>query len=167
MTILVVDDTPHIADLVRFYVRRLNPPMDVIETDSCVKALRVFENELTEIACVLMDQRLPGAEGTDCVKELRSMNFDGPIIMLTGHLDSQTVSKAFQSGADDFVMKDVMATELATAIELAIRRRQELADIRKAYAHRLSELHEVYDVLDKTVSNVKRYLNDIDDNLKR
>jgi two-component system, OmpR family, response regulator len=166
MTILLVDDTPDVIELVRYYTRRLQPPMDVISVCTCDEALSMFTKMRGQIGCILMDQGLPGQDGISCVKELRGMEFEGPIIILTGHLDGQVVSKAFQSGADDFVLKDAMAMELSTAIELAIHRRVELAQIRQAYAARLAEMHDVYDALDQTVANVRKYLLDIDDSLK-
>ena len=56
---------------------------------------------------VLMDYELPGMNGLDATKRIKSdlLYQDIPVIMLTGHGDMPTVRKSMQAGAADFIIK--------------------------------------------------------------
>lgn len=90
---------------------------------------RTFSDALAELGsgidCVLLDLKLPDAEGLDTVLRLRAQAPDTPLIVLTGLHDEAAGVAAVDAGAQDYLVKgEVDGAQLARAIRYAIVRRQ-------------------------------------------
>jgi serine phosphatase RsbU (regulator of sigma subunit) len=90
---------------------------------------RTFADALEELSsridCVLLDLKLPDAEGLDTVVRLREQAPDTPLIVLTGLHDEAAGVAAVDAGAQDYLVKgEVDGAQLARAIRYAIVRRQ-------------------------------------------
>jgi sigma-B regulation protein RsbU (phosphoserine phosphatase) len=76
---------------------------------------------------LLLDFDMPGANGADVLKQLRSDQHQAvaqvPTIMLTGHGSEESEVSCLQAGADDFVTKPVNAAVLRARIETQLRLR--------------------------------------------
>lgn len=123
MIILLVDDEPSDAFLVRHLLARHDPDFTLLEATSCEETLAIVAKQT--IDCIVMDQRLVGTSGSDCIKQLRENHYVGAFILLTGFADERTAVEAMKNGADDFLSKDHMHDELPMAIAKAIERRAE------------------------------------------
>ena len=77
-----------------------------------------------ELGCVLLDVRLPDADGIDLLERLVDQNFQVPIIIITGHGDVPMAVKAMKIGARDFVQKPFDADALLQTIERALESRE-------------------------------------------
>jgi two-component system response regulator FixJ len=70
--------------------------------------------------CVLTDVRMPGLNGLELTRQLKTLNLDLPIIMMTGHGDIPLAVDAMKAGVVDFLEKpfetDVLLTAIASAI---------------------------------------------------
>jgi FixJ family two-component response regulator len=75
-----------------------------------------------ERGCILLDVRMPGLSGPQVQDELAKMNFEMPIIFLTGHGDFPTSVKAIKAGAEDFLAKPTPRKLLLETIERALQR---------------------------------------------
>jgi pilus assembly protein CpaE len=77
---------------------------------------------------VILDVRMPDLEGYEVAKRLRhEPKFARvPIIFITGQTDLDDKLKAFQSGADDYLIKPFQPEELAARVALQLRRSEEL-----------------------------------------
>jgi len=91
-------------------------------------------------SCLVLDVRLPGANGLDFQRELADAGFRIPIIFITGHGDIPMTVKAMKSGAVEFLTKPFQDQDLLDAIRQALDRdrvtRQQqgnLAELRKRY----------------------------------
>jgi DNA-binding response OmpR family regulator len=82
-------------------------------------ALQQFSQEGAEV--VLVDLRLPGIDGFEVTRTLRRTH-DVPIIMVTACDDSHDVVAGLEAGADDYVVKPVVAKELSARIRAVLRR---------------------------------------------
>ena len=71
---------------------------------------------------MLLDLMLPGVDGIDLMKEIVSAS-DVPVIFVSAYGQDQLVAKAFEVGADDYVVKPFSPTELVARIRAALRRR--------------------------------------------
>ncbi|MBL8907243.1 MAG: response regulator transcription factor [Rhizobiales bacterium] len=79
--------------------------------------------------CILLDIRMPGADGIEVQKRLRARDLRTPIIFITGHGDVPLAVRAMRGGAFDFVEKPVHDDELNAVIEAAVASvRQEAAE---------------------------------------
>ncbi|MBM7863268.1 DNA-binding response OmpR family regulator [Lentzea nigeriaca] len=92
----------------------------VDEAGSGEEALRRLETERFDV--VLVDLTLPGIDGLEVVRTLRSRG-DLPIIVVTARTDAHDVIAGLEAGADDYVTKPLMASVLAARIRALLRRR--------------------------------------------
>ncbi|MEN9578689.1 MAG: hypothetical protein RJA70_1698, partial [Pseudomonadota bacterium] len=79
---------------------------------------------LLPIDLVLTEWTLPGMSGLDfCARVRRDRKLRAlPVVFLTTHSSSNSVMRAFQSGADDYITKPFHAIELAARVMGMIRR---------------------------------------------
>src|SRR6266478_51684 len=91
---------------------------------------------------LLLDFELPGLNGAEVLKSLRSDSDPAiaqiPTIMLTGHGSEESEVRCLQSGADDFVTKPVNAAVLRARIETQLR----LRSMRRQLERQNDELEE-------------------------
>jgi two-component system alkaline phosphatase synthesis response regulator PhoP len=71
---------------------------------------------------ILLDVMLPGMNGLDVCRELRSKGFDAPIIMLTARSEEVDRVVGLEIGADDYVTKPFSRRELLARIRVRLRR---------------------------------------------
>ncbi|HEU4619700.1 MAG TPA: EAL domain-containing protein [Gammaproteobacteria bacterium] len=77
----------------------------------------------SDAAIVLLDVDMPGLNGHDVCRRLRADSRFGsvPIVMVTGHQDSEAIRRAFEAGATDFVSKPVNWALLPHRLEYILR----------------------------------------------
>ncbi|HUQ58228.1 response regulator transcription factor [Lentzea sp.] len=92
----------------------------VDEAGSGEVALRRVETESFDV--VLVDLTLPGLDGLDVVRTLRSRG-DLPVIVVTARADARDMIAGLEAGADDYVTKPLMGDVLAARIRALLRRR--------------------------------------------
>ena len=92
---------------------------DVIEAGSGESALQLLGREPFDV--VLLDVMLPGMDGFSVCRAVRSSG-DLPIIMITARSGSEDVIRGLEAGADDYVSKPVIASELAARVRALLRR---------------------------------------------
>jgi len=115
-SILVVDDEPQIQRVLRSVL--VNAGYDVIEAKSGEKAVEIVVRERPNL--VLLDANLPDMSGVEVCRRLR-LSFEEPIIMLTVRSSVQDKIDAFNSGANDYVVKPFATGELLARIRNALR----------------------------------------------
>ncbi len=115
--ILVVDDEPRIRDLLRLVLESRG--FDVSEAEDGAAALKEFAAALTDL--VVLDVMMPGMDGFECCRQLRSA-FDCPIIMLTAKGEDYDVVQGFECGADDYIVKPFTPMVLAARVQALLRR---------------------------------------------
>lgn len=70
----------------------------------------------------LLDINVPLIDGLSLLKELRRANDTTPTIYLTSHQEIETLSQAFEIGADDYLKKPFNTDELLVRIHALLRR---------------------------------------------
>tara|TARA_B110000438_G_scaffold244326_1_gene244752 strand:- start:875 stop:1579 length:705 start_codon:yes stop_codon:yes gene_type:complete len=116
--ILVVEDEPHIADLLDLYLRQEGHRPYL--TDSGERALAVFAERSP--ALVLLDLGLPGSiDGLGVCRRIRATS-DVPIVMVTAREDEVDRIVGFELGADDYVVKPFSPRELMGRVRAVLRR---------------------------------------------
>ncbi len=82
---------------------------------------RVIRSERPRL--VLLDLMLPGTDGIELMREVRE-RFDLPVIFISGYGRDETVARAFEAGAADYIVKPFSPTELVARVRAALRRNQ-------------------------------------------
>src|SRR3954453_7284865 len=115
--VLVVDDDPALAEMLTIVLRGEGFDTAVVADGArAMPALRELKPDL-----VLLDLMLPGINGIDVCKAIRS-EFGVPIVMLTAKSDTVDVVLGLESGADDYVVKPFKPKELVARIRARLRR---------------------------------------------
>jgi two-component system, LuxR family, response regulator FixJ len=94
-------------------------------------------------SCIISDIRMPGMNGIELVRKLRSDGTPCPVILITGHGDVALAVEAMKAGAADFIEKPFDDTALLDAIRIALDARPATtgeATVRKEAEARLAEL---------------------------
>ena len=73
-------------------------------------------------SCLVLDVKLPGANGLDFQESLARAGISIPIIFITAHGDVPMASRAMKAGAVEFLMKPFNKEDLVTAIRQALER---------------------------------------------
>ena len=94
---------------------------DVIEAASGEDALSLIEEAVPDL--VLLDAIMPGLDGFEVCRKLRSKPSTRaiPVMILTGLGDMESVNRAFESGATDFIVKPVNYALLSSRIQFQLR----------------------------------------------
>jgi two-component system KDP operon response regulator KdpE len=116
--ILVVDDEPQIRRFLRVGLE--SHGYAVREAPSAEAALRLAATQPPEL--VLLDLGLPDREGFDVLSALREWS-RVPVFVLTVRSSEREKVRAFELGADDYVVKPFGMAELIARIKAALRRR--------------------------------------------
>ena len=123
--LLIVDD---ISDNRIILLRRFQRHgFEVVEADSGLKALELIDSQ--EFDLVLLDVMMPGIDGIETLKRIRSRKSASvlPVIMVTAKSESENIVESLGLGANDYVTKPVdFAVALARANTQIGRRRAEL-----------------------------------------
>ncbi len=120
-TVVVVEDDPHIADLVDLYLRREG--YRVLLAGDGEKGLEVFKQEDPWI--VILDVGLPGArDGFDVCREIRARS-TVPVLFLTARDDEVDRILGLELGADDYLVKPFSPRELVARVRAILRRTRE------------------------------------------
>ena len=92
----------------------------VVATSDPEDVLRLMEENKPHL--VLLDLMLPGIDGIDLMKDIVAAR-DVPVIFVSAYGQDRLVARAFEMGADDYVVKPFSPTELVARIKAALRRR--------------------------------------------
>lgn len=118
--ILVVEDDSSVASIL---VRSLNEQgyETTLATDGNMGLEMLTDNVFN---LVILDIMLPGINGLDLCKKIRSSNMNIPVLMLTALGSTQNVVTGLDSGADDYLVKPFKLEELLARVRSMVRREQ-------------------------------------------
>ncbi len=125
-TVLVVEDEPHIRDLVGLHLELEGwTPELVGDGHVALDRLRARPFDL-----VILDIMLPGLDGLTVLKALRrdSKNTDVPVLLLTARREESDKVLGLESGADDYLAKPFGVAELVARARALMRRPRASAD---------------------------------------
>ena len=116
--VLAVDDDAQALRFVRDALTEAG--YQVTATGDPEEALKLMEREQPRL--VLLDLVLPGTDGIELMQDILRVA-DVPVIFLSGYGQDQVIARAFEMGADDYIVKPFSPTELAARVQAALRRR--------------------------------------------
>jgi DNA-binding response OmpR family regulator len=117
-SILVVDDDPTVSDVVRRYLERAGYQVRLAVDGPA--ALTSFARDRPDL--VVLDLMLPGIDGLEVCRRLRTSADGVPIVMLTALGEESDRVLGLQLGADDYVTKPFSPRELVLRVQSVLRR---------------------------------------------
>ena len=119
-TVLVVEDEPHIGELVALHLGLEGWAPEVVGDGT--QALELLRKRSFDL--VILDIMLPGLDGLTVLKALRreSMNTDAPVLLLTARREESDKVLGLESGADDYLAKPFGVRELVARAKALMRR---------------------------------------------
>ena len=122
-SILVVDDEPHIREVVGSYLAREGHEVRyAADGDAALASALDDEPDL-----IVLDVMLPGRSGFDVLRELRTAGRRSAVIMLTARDDVIDRVAGLEIGADDYVTKPFEPRELVARVGAVLRRSASVA----------------------------------------
>jgi two-component system response regulator MtrA len=122
--VLVVDDDQALSEMLGIVLRAEG--YDALFCDDGSKAQGIFTETKPDL--VLLDLMLPGIDGIEVCKRIRSES-GVPIVMLTARGDTLDIVKGLESGADDYIVKPFKPKELVARIKARLRKEDVKAEL--------------------------------------
>jgi DNA-binding response OmpR family regulator len=118
-TILLVEDDPAIANLLRLHLRA--PDFAVTVCERGTAALELLTKE--RFAVIIFDILLPDGNGIEFCRRIRERKDWTPVLMLSALSDESDKVQALESGADDYMTKPFGVAEMMARVRALLRRR--------------------------------------------
>ncbi|GCE49352.1 DNA-binding NtrC family response regulator [Thermosporothrix hazakensis] len=137
LSILIIDDEPHLPhQLARFLKKR---GYEVYTAADSLSGLRELQHNPIDL--VLLDLRLPGLSGLEVLQQIRTMDAELPVVILTAHGDVQTAVKAMKLGASDYLLKGFDLEELLLVVQRALETSAMSRELRQLRQERSDNYH--------------------------
>jgi DNA-binding response OmpR family regulator len=121
MKILVIDDEPHVRQLMRLTLEAAGYQVD--EAANGEEGLARFR-DASDYDAVVLDQKLPGINGLDTLRRLRHRKPDACVIVVTAFASIELAVDTMKLGAVDFIRKPMTPDTLRHAVAAALAGRR-------------------------------------------
>ena len=114
--ICIVDDDPSLRRSLRNLLMSVGFRVETFESAEAF----LEAGGRDEVACLVLDVRMPGMHGVDLLRYLAARGSRIPVIMLTAHGDDETRRQSLEAGAVAFLEKPVRSPVLLEAVRAAL-----------------------------------------------
>jgi len=123
-TILVVEDDPRLRESLLMVLG--HEQYKILETETGEAALDILAE--TAVDLVVLDVNLPGIDGMETCRRLRSANHTHPVLMLTARHEIADRVAGLDAGADDYLPKPFALEELLARVRSMLRRMEPVVE---------------------------------------
>ncbi len=117
---LVDDEAPFVETMTKRLVRR---GFEVVSAFSGPEALGLLKR-LTDIDVVILDVKMPGMDGIEALREMKTAYPLLEVIMLTGHATVESAIEGMKLGAFDYLMKPCDMDQLLSKVQEAVAKKR-------------------------------------------
>ncbi len=119
MHILIVDDEKEFLELMNNRMHKRG--FTVVTANTGEKALELVAAE--KFDAIVLDVKMPGIDGIETLRRIKSMHPDLPVLLLTGHASIEAAMTGVETGAVDYLLKPVPINDLIMRLrDIASRR---------------------------------------------
>jgi len=119
--VLLIEDNPGDADLVRLRLVESSTPVNVSCVNRLSDGLASLDSKMPSV--VLLDLNLPDSRGPETFRKVLEKAPDVPVVILSGQEDEQLAMKAIHQGVQDYLVKgDLTSRNLERSMRYAIER---------------------------------------------
>lgn len=152
-TLLVIDDDPLFCDSIREHFRGT---LEVLIAQNGEEGIRICSN--TKVDVVLLDQKLPDAEGHMLCSTILKYNDQTKIIFITAYPSLEGALKAIKAGAYDYLLKPFELEELSVTVNNALKTLA-LERVAQVEDYRISKESEETVLIGKKLSEVTKLID--------
>ena len=116
--ILIIDDEVPTLDMLQLFLEACG--YTVLSAENAVQGIEIFKSETPPI--VLTDIKMPTKDGFSVLKQIKSMNPETEVLVITGHGDKDLAQQAFELNASEFFNKPLDTNALRAALKRAEKR---------------------------------------------
>jgi DNA-binding NtrC family response regulator len=116
--ILVTEDDKHMRELIAAVLGESEMLFEVATAENAHEAMDFLENH--DAAVVLTDLRMPGADGLDLLKFVKTRDAQTQVVLITGYATVESAVAALKEGAYDYVQKPFDTVKLRCVVEKAL-----------------------------------------------
>ncbi|NQX68722.1 response regulator transcription factor [Paenibacillus alba] len=116
--ILIADDDAYIRELITLFLR--NEGFEILEARDGAEALAIMGE--TRVDLVILDIMMPELDGWELCREIRGIDANIPLLMVTVKGESGQKVKGFQLGTDDYLTKPFDPFELVMRVKALLKR---------------------------------------------
>src|SRR5215469_4968750 len=145
MRILLVEDERKVANFIARALRENTYAVDVAESGE--KALELGTDVTYD--AILLDVRLPAMSGIEVCRELRQRGIEAPVLMLTARGLVEQKVEGLDAGADDYLTKPFVLTELLARVRALVRRGFHTGNARLRYGDLELDRHDAAPTAEK------------------
>lgn len=139
--VLFIDDDPAILDFYELALSKIEN-VAVLKAHSGQQSLDILEKESVDL--IFLDLRLPDVEGIDLLREIRKLDDEVLVVLLTGHPDLDSAIESVKLSASDYLIKPIKPAELIRVCKrlLATKRLQEENKLLQRYMEKPFQNHK-------------------------
>ena len=123
--ILIVDDEPNFIKLIQYNLQKEDYAVETAAQGGV--ALRKIKEDMPDL--VFLDLKMPGMDGIEVLRQIKLLDRNVPVIMISGHGDIETAVEAMRAGAYDFISKPFEPNEMLIKARNALKNRQLLEEV--------------------------------------
>jgi DNA-binding NtrC family response regulator len=140
LTILIIDDEPHLPYQLARFLRKHS--YEVLVAPDGETGLRVLQNNIVDL--ILLDLRLPRAGGLEVLSSVRKSDTELPVVIITAYGDVQSAVAAMKLGAADYLLKGFDLDELLLVVKRALEKSAMARELRQLRRERNAHYHFDY-----------------------
>ena len=116
--VLIIDDEEGIRKVLT--ISLASDGYDVLAAAGGEEGIEIFKKESPSI--ILTDIKMPGIDGIEVLKQIKELNPDAEVVMITGHGDMDSAIESLKLDASDFLNKPIKDEALSVALRRAEQR---------------------------------------------
>ena len=165
--LLVVDDDDRIRSLLQKYLFENNYLITVAK--DAIDAELLLKNIKYDL--IITDKMMPEKDGVEFVKDIRNLNNNTPVIMLTAMGDIENKIQGFENGVDDYIAKPFEPKELLFRIANILKRTKQIVSDTIKFGdfsfNKKSEVLKKNDMVVKLTTEQQKIMNFFMDNIDK
>ncbi len=122
--ILIIDDDEPGRQIMELLLKKAG--FEPVSAGNGEQGISMVRNKKPDL--VLVDLFLPDKSGIDILREIRQVNPELEVVVITGHASAETAVKAMKEGAFDYITKPVNFEELKIVIAKAIEKQRLMSE---------------------------------------
>ena len=149
--VLIIDDEEGIRKVLT--ISLASDGYDVLAAAGGEEGIEIFKKESPSI--ILTDIKMPGIDGIEVLKQIKELNPDAEVVMITGHGDMDSAIESLKLDASDFLNKPIRDE----ALSVALRRAEQRIAIKKKLKAYTDDLENMVQIATEEVKRRSEFQN--------